>query len=306
MMDCIKRGGLLVLFLPVLLTSSVSCTKFEGEQTVPSYISIDTFYLQDNPELQEGRLTHDFVDVWLRVDDQLIGAFEMPAIIPVLESGLHKITLLPGIKYNTQSGTRGPHPYIKPYEVAEFMLTTDSIVTFKNPRPNVEYYSNTNFALVEEFESQTGTFIETSNSDTSIVLYEQSQSNFNRFGNTSGAGYLVKANTVFEIVSFEEDSPGFQFPIGVPVVFEMEYKTNITMLVGVFIKDGSTITQHSILVLNPSGDAWNKAYVNLTPTVLNNPNADAFNVFVRADKTTGGDTAIVLVDNFKLIHRNPN
>ncbi len=228
----------------------------------------------------------------------------MPAIVPVLQSGFHKLTVYPGIKYNTMSGTRGPHIYIEPYIDTEFLFTNDSVVSIPNPDPRVYYYDNTKFALIEEFESISGIFIETSVSDTTIVLYPQDAGNFDRYGNSSGAGYLIEENSVFEITSFEEDSPGFQFPNGVPVIFEMDYHTNNTIIVGVFIKIGSSITQHAILVLNPTDNQWRKAYVNLTPTVARNPNADAFNVFIRADKEPGVDTAEILLDNLKLIHRN--
>lgn len=304
MIHRIKKGGLLFLLLATFILSNSSCEKFDGEQTVPAYISIDTFYLQNNPEIQEGKLTHDFTDVWVYVDDQIIGAFELPAIVPVLQNGYHKLSLYPGIKYNTMSGTRGPHIYIEPYIIDEYYFAIDTIATFNSPKPNVEYYTNTNFALIEEFESISGTFIETSNSDTTIALYPQDQSNFDRFGNNSGAGYLTQDYSVFEITSYEEDSPGFVFPVGVPVLFEMEYNTNNTIIVGVFIREGGYITQHSILVLNSTDEVWKKAYVNLTPTVSKNPSADAFNVFIRADKESSVEVAKILLDNFKLIHRN--
>ncbi len=60
------------MLLLTILISTISCEKFEGEQTIPSYISIDTFYLRDNPDIQEGKLTHDFTDAWVYVDDQII------------------------------------------------------------------------------------------------------------------------------------------------------------------------------------------------------------------------------------------
>lgn len=304
MIDWIKNGVVLFLLLITILISTISCEKFEGEQTIPSYISVDTFYLLDNPDLQEGKLTHDFTDAWVYVDDQIIGAFELPAAVPVLQSGIHKLTIYPGIKYNTLSGTRGPHIYIEPYIDNEFLFAVDSVVSIPNPNPKVYYFDNTKFALIEEFESISGTFKETSVSDTTISLFPQDPSNFDRYGNSSGAGYLVGTNSIFEITSFEEDSPGFQFPNGVPVIFEMDYNTNNLIIVGLFIKNGGSITQHAILVLNPTDNEWKKAYVNLTPTVAKNPNADAFNVFIRADKESGVETATILLDNFKLIHRN--
>lgn len=304
MIECIKKGGVLFLLLLTILISTVSCEKFEGEQTIPSYLSIDAFYLRDNPNLQEGKLTYDFTDAWVYVDDQIIGAFELPTIVPVLQSGVHKLTIYPGIKYNTLSGTRGPHIYIEPFIDTEFSFTIDSTISISYPNPKGQYFDNTNFALIEEFESITGTFIETSASDTVINLYPQDAINFDKYGNTSGAGYLVDENSVFEITSFEEDFPGFQFPNGVPVIFEMDYNTNNSIIVGAFIKIGNSITQHAILVLNPTDNQWKKAYVNFTPTVSKNPSADAFNVFIRADKESGVETAEVLLDNLKLIHRN--
>jgi hypothetical protein len=87
---------LLFLFIPLLF----SCNKFDGDQTIPSYIHIDKITVVDNPTLNEGSLSNKITDAWVYVDEELIGAFELPATFPVLKKGKHKISIHPGIKLN--------------------------------------------------------------------------------------------------------------------------------------------------------------------------------------------------------------
>jgi hypothetical protein len=304
MTDRYKKKAVSIVFLVLLAWIFASCEKFDGDQTIPSYLYVDQFYLQNNPEIQEGKLTHDFTDVWAYVDDQLIGCFEMPATIPVLENGYHKIALYPGIKYNTQSGTRAPHIYMKPFIDEEFYFAVDTVAEFSGSKPNTMYYTNTQFDIIEEFESVSGTFIHSTISNDSVIgLYEHDPGDFDRFGNTACMGELTESGEIFEIYYFEEDKPGLTFPTGIPVIFEMEYKTNNTLIVGAIIIDGSP-SQHAILILKPTNNEWKKAYVNITPTVSENATADGFSIFVRAEKDAGVETGTILLDNFKLIHRN--
>ncbi|NTV84545.1 MAG: hypothetical protein HGA23_09650, partial [Bacteroidales bacterium] len=74
--------------LPVILMIS-GCDKFEGGQTVPSYLKIDSIGFVTDNDLQ-GTNSQKITDVWVYVDDDLIGGFEMPATIPVLAEGIHK------------------------------------------------------------------------------------------------------------------------------------------------------------------------------------------------------------------------
>jgi hypothetical protein len=112
----VKLSGFVgFLLLQALVFSMItSCDKFEGDQTIPSYLAIDTIFLENNNLIEEGELTHNFTDVWVYVDDQLIGAFELPAVVPVLVTGYHKLALYAGIKLNAISGTRVQHPFVQP------------------------------------------------------------------------------------------------------------------------------------------------------------------------------------------------
>lgn len=292
----IRKVIYLVLLVPVLL----ACEKFEGDQTIPAYLHVDTIYLESNPLLEEGYLTHKFSDVWVFVDDQVIGAFELPATIPILASGKHKLSLYAGVIYNGISGTRGQYLFAKPRVYQNFELVADSIIT---RNPTVSYYDNTQFLWVEDFEGSVS-LQPTSNSDTTIQkFYRESADEF--LGLSSGMGNLDAQHTVWEVVTFNDESAGFNFPAGgQPVFLEMEYNTNNYMVVGIFATElGSGITQHPVVVLKPSQGQWKKVYINLSPAISAFNTKDFFNIYLRADKESSVDNPLILVDNLKLINR---
>jgi len=288
-----------------LFSVFTSCEKFEGDQTIPAYIQLDSFQLVANPDVELGTLTENFTDVWVYADDQLIGAFELPTYhIPILLEGKHKLSLYPGIKYNGISGTRGPYLFVEPVEYPEFNLIVDFIDSI--PPPQVKYYSSTVLSWFEDFETGTIQLKPTVNSDTSLQFYPYDP--FHPvYGNASGAGYLTGNYQTLELTSEDADNPmGFELPANsAPVVLELDYNTNNSFMVGlIIIEVGVQITQHPIVVINPTGDVWKKIYVNLTPTVNDNFNADYFKVFIRADRSIDVNNATILFDNVKLIYKD--
>ena len=72
----------------------------------PSWIYIDTWVLQANQTNLEGELTHNITDAFILIDDKVIGYFELPIKIPLLQNGSKKITLYPAIHNNGISSTK--------------------------------------------------------------------------------------------------------------------------------------------------------------------------------------------------------
>ena len=303
-MDNLKYFLSLISGLVLLFSVFTSCEKFEGSQTIPSYIQLDSFQLVPNPAVELGILTENFTDVWVYADDQLIGAFELTTFhIPILLEGKHKLTLYPGIEYNGISGTRGPYLFVEPAEYPEFNLYPDSII--KIDPPLVKYYSSTQLPWYEDFESGTISLKPTTNSDTILQFYPYDPIH-PFYGNAAGAGYLSGSKTTLEVTSEDSDNPeGFELPSNsAPVVIEIDYNTNNTFIVGVVVIEvGVQVTQHPVVVVNPTGGNWNKIYVNLTPTVNTYYNADYFKVYIRMDKSSGVEDATLLLDNVKLIYK---
>lgn len=89
---------------------------------MPSYLYIEKIGL--NTQYEQGTASHKITDAWVYVDETLIGAFELPATIPILTEGLKKITIRPGIKLNGISNTRAIYPYFTPI-VKDIALVRD-------------------------------------------------------------------------------------------------------------------------------------------------------------------------------------
>lgn len=287
---------MVILVLPAIL----SCEKFEGPQTIPSYISVDTFILDPNNQLELGYTSLNVSDVWVYVDDQIIGAFELPALrIPILVEGVHKLTLVPGIKNNGMSGTRAPYYFLEPDIDTAFVFIIDTI---KKVIPHVRYYNTTIPVWLEDFDDESNSLQPSPDSDT-ILQFLQYEPVNSLYGNFSGRGVVDRQHTVLEVASFSEEGIGLELPTNSsPVFLEMQYNIDIPIYVGLFIiQTNVQINRHPIVVLNPTYGVWKKVYVNLTPTVSDNYNADYFNVFIRAELPSSMDSAVLLFDNFKLL-----
>ncbi len=288
------------IFITLWMISS--CRKFKGEQEIPAYVKVDSFNLVANPLLEEGFLTQNITDVWVFVDGKSLGCYELPAVIPVLESGKHQLMLAPGVMFNGISGTRGMYPYLVPYKDVEFNFIIDSVITVN---PDVYYYDNTVFAWIEDFEDGYVSLEPTSNSDTSIQLLTNNPTS-PLYGHITGVGYLDDEKRILECVTNEGQSIGFELPAGnIPVFLEMDYNTNTHLSIGMFVQHSSgELIQYPMVIVNPSGEIWKKIYINFTPLTNRYYDAAYYNVFVRADKLDGVAAPVVKFDNFKLLYKN--
>ena len=71
-----------IFFISIIVVTISSCKKNENIQEIPSYISIE--YVNLETISNQGANTHNITDVWLYVNDQFRGAYELPADISTL------------------------------------------------------------------------------------------------------------------------------------------------------------------------------------------------------------------------------
>ncbi len=291
----------LVLF--IFTSFLFSCDKFDGDQTVPSYIHIEKITLVDNPDptVVEGSLSNKITDAWVYIDDQLIGAFELPATFPVLKKGKHTISIYSGIKMNGISGTRVQYDFYKKIDIVGLNLVEDSIIKIDTLLTKTMYKENISF-WIEDFEGgtiNTINFQKRTNSDTTVVPTSNTGKVFE--GNYSG---IVTSNAFFEI---EPKGDNFILPKNAPagVFLEMNYKANNTFYVGLLVYSTTTSTtpsnQVSTIALYPTSE-WKKIYINFAPDIADNYNAASFKFFIGGYKDAGNQTAEVYFDNIKLVY----
>ncbi|HEY9115555.1 MAG TPA: hypothetical protein VIN10_12725 [Bacteroidales bacterium] len=276
-----------------------SCYKFEGDQTIPSYIRIDSVSLITD-YYDEGSSSEGITDAWIYVDDALIGAFELPATVPVLANGIHKLEIRPGIKLNGISSTRAPYPFYKPITFTNFNFVPDSVLTVGNP--TTEYYSNTEFAWLEDFENSSITIVENLGSDT-VIKRTQPAGNPEAFSydnsKYSGVVNLTTEKPVWTALSYNQ----FQNqPQGSLVLLELDFKTDNYVSIGVVVLENSAYVKVPLLTLNHA-EEWTKIYVNLGPNLSLHPGANIYQVFFESALEEGKSDASIYLDNIKLVYR---
>ena len=265
---------------------------------------IDSLGFNSDNDVQ-GTASQKIVDAWVYVDDDLVGGFEMPALIPVLKEGLHKLEIRPGIKLNGISDTRAPNPCFQPVIVEEFKLVPDSTTRFYGVS---KYYSNAEFVWMEDFEDASLSIIKSSNSDTGIVITSPAGSPdafLDEYSRFSGICYLDKVNDYLELVSNDGNGQGFVFDRGDFIFLELNYHNNIPIEVGLYIKlMNNNVEDRSFLIVSTS-ENWNKIYINFTPIVNETADAVNFRIYFRGYLPNDAVSAFIALDNIKLVTR-PN
>jgi hypothetical protein len=299
-----KLSSLISWLSAAIVFIFIGCDKFQGEQTIPSYIHVDSLSFVTEYATQ-GTVEQNFVDVWVYVDDDLIGGFEVPATIPILSEGIHRLDLRPGIKLNGISDTRAPYPCITPVIIEEFELIKDSVIPVTGTS---EYYGNAVFVWMEDFEDASLAIHSTSSSDTNIARTSPAGAPgafLNAESQYSGICHLDKNRDFLELVSDDGNGQGFVIDRGDFVFLEIHYRTDVPILVGLYISlSDNTVQDRAFIVIN-SSDTWNKIYVNFTPVVNETLDAENFKIYLQAQLGTMETSAEVLLDNIKLVTR-PN
>lgn len=296
--DILTEGRWVSIIIVLLFFSS--CELINPEEEIPSYIHIDKIDLLITDSTLQGSGSHKITDAWVFIDDQLIGAFELPATFPVLNEGNHTLKVSAGIKNNGMVSTRASYPFYDFYiNDSTFTLLRDSIVTAK---PVVQYFEDIQFAWIEDFEGA----ISIDSVATSDVSMVQTTDNALVFqGNASGAVFLDSSKPRFKGMTSEK----FNLPLtGAEIYLEMDYKTSAFLDIFLRANSASSSIEQPVIQLFPTEDNgnlyWNKIYVELTSFVVQHVNAYDFQLIFIADLGTDSTSSgEVYFDNLKLIHQ---
>ena len=287
---------LVLLFCCGLLFSA--CVKNNPE---PVWLTINEWSLSSNSNnLEEPlMLTDNLSEVWLYVDNKLIGVFELPCTIPVLASGDNiKVQMLPAIRNNGIASTKKAYPFVKPYEVTMSLVAGESY-TFN---PTTQYYDNVHF-LTEDFtQAQFDITTDTGVSNAAITREANSDISMSP-GNPYGHIHLTTSDSLWVGYSSEDqDLPGG----GTEVYLEIDYMNTNSLLTGVLaIAQDGGVTQNPNILLNAQSATsmrWKKIYVDLKEIVSYYSSADAFRQYLRAKLDDGLSEGDVYIDNIHVVY----
>ena len=310
-----KRNCTLLLFLLLVFSASLtSCKKFEGGQTVPSYIRIDTLGLVCDYATY-GANTHRFVDAWVYVDNDVRGCFELPATIPILKQGPHKVSVYAGIAVNGIKDSRADYPFTAPAIYPNLNLVPDSIVTIV---PMVKYWpeadpttNNTHVRWMEDFDSGSISMETTSQSDVPMIRVSGPLAWHDPEGvhSTYSAKFVLNSDTTQFCYANSEEFKDLPTK-GSPCMLELDYKCSDTCTVGIFYRLNYVIKQEALVRLKPTGasgvepEEWNKIYINLGPYFVDYEESDYFKVYLSSWYNRNDGPQYFYFDNLKIIYND--
>lgn len=278
----------IIIIVSAICVVISSCKKFDKDEPIPAYIHISNSILSCDSTLQ-GSTQHKISDVWVDIDGNNQGIYELPVTFPVIAEGSHTLTLRAGIKVNGIAANRA---YYKFYKFINFdtIFTPEKIIELT---PVYTYKPETIFAWLENFQGNGFSLDRSSKSDTTLDTV-------NVYGNQICGIFHIDANrNVFQYQSTE----AYDLPTtGGAVFLEFDYQSDHPLYVGLIVNNLQNSIETPILTLNPHPGSFNHVYVDLTYTVTQNPNALDFNVFFNATLENEYSTGEIKIDNIKLLH----
>lgn len=281
------------------LAGATSCDIINPEEDIPAYIYVPDIELQTN-SVAEGTASERITDVWLNVDGGFLGAYSLPALIPVLEAGGRQLVLQAGIKDNGINATPEIYPFYEPYEYAAG-LEPNEVDTI---RPRIGYADGVRFSFIENFERSAHIFQDIRRGTASQISLE-TEGAFE--GNQSLRIRLDTANALVELATNDRFS-GLtgQSPL---VYLEVNYRSDVPVVFGVVGHDRNGLPSQGVLALDPGfspREDWNKIYFNLS-VLIAQANREEYQAALQAfipieNGRFSRQSANVWLDNIKLVH----
>ncbi len=280
-----------------------SCETFDRPEKIPSFIHVEDFDFSITHSSQ-GSPSEKITDVWVYVDGNIVGVYELPSTIPLHYDGTQILKLHPGIKQNGISVDRTKYPFYKPY-ITNVDLIPDSILSIS---PETEYEDQL-YIWLEDFEDPQSKFETFSNSDTDLVITDQ-PTNILFDGSNIGEISLNANQEVFEMRTNELEFNQFPKNLNIPAFIEMNYANNYPFEVGILHRDNilPSYVRQPLITFIPTYEfldsiVWNKTYLYIPDATNFFPSATEFDLYLRIQNSDQQDNIKVRLDNIKVIFR---
>ena len=284
-----------VLWYGALVLVLAACIKNNPN---PSWIQVNPVVLVYNPNLSgaEGQLTQDFRDVWLYVDDQLIGCFQTPFKIPILKEGSVNVKIYPAVRNNGIAGSKMIYPLVNFYELNTVFTPNQTTVI----NPQTSYVDNVNF-WIEDFEDASIKIQDDPNTSVA-ALFTTSENALPLNGFNYGKVLLNASDSVWVANTTEQ----LYIAKNRPCFLEVDYYNTNSFVQGFLAvsslgnvyQDNAGFNQQG-----PSSVKWKKMYIELTELIGNSSNGSNFIQTFKANLDTNRTESFVCIDNIKIIYK---
>lgn len=270
----------------------------DKKEPIPAYLRIEPFVV----DALGGAAWQNITEAWVYVNNEFLGGYSIPALVPVLAKDTCTVLVFPGVKENGQLLTPAVYPMMQRHE-AKIVLTPAQITTLK---PSTRYVNDIRFPWAIE----RGTF------DAGVIVLQDRDDNprtgFELVVEDAFAGRSVRmrvdtANTLNDVAT--EAIEGLPATKARQVWLELHRKNDVPFELWLIADEGlnTTETRTFVFRFNPS-ETWRKIYLNLTDPLVNLGERKRHRLLFRLalqpnsagrfEKTTG----TVLFDNIRLVH----
>lgn len=272
-----------------------SC-KADREVVLPSYVYVAKPTFTTPTDRSKGFASAAINDIWVFDNEIVRGLHAIGTKVPIQNTGKRNIRFTAAIKSDGNSEQRIIYPmytsFTAPYDLKA--LETDTVnATFT-------YLDNTVFPFIEDFDGNGSRF--------------EYNPALKQVGDTiikdKGEGALVPGNFAGRIELKSTDPKGVlevysqvytNWPRFTPFYFEMDYKGNIPVVVGLYATNAAGETkQFPMFITNPI-EKWNKLYLNLEPEINDRGAGIQYRIFLRFSKGSVANPE-AWIDNLKVVY----
>lgn len=284
------KGNLKFFLLTIFIGSISSCSLIDPASPTASYLHIDSISFTTNYPV-EGSQSKKITDAWILYDNKYLGTFPLPATIPLMGEGNHKISIKGGIIENGISGSRAAYPMFASFDTIVNLVAKNTL----SVSPVVTYKSGTVFPQLEDFDDASLTLV-TTNIDYAPLTITSSGDPYAFEGN-SGKVTMDANKPVFEVAS----SAAFTLPTNIPVYVELNYKSDVDFSIGAFQTSTSGVFKTDLLSVRASSE-WKKIYVTYSELGGVEVGAINYKLYLHAEKGSNLTTADLYIDNLKVLY----
>ncbi len=294
------------LFVSVLLMLT-SCDRYDGDQRVPAYLTIEAFDVQSSDawsSQEAGFFSSEidavYVELYVEGDTAYtaLGTFTLPCTIPVLRQGdISRIVVQPVVRQNGLRGTRMYYSFYETITKEHVRLTPDSVTSLGTLHTHYLPPSRVKVLWQEFFEPGPS---EVSLDSSVVRLSYVTDTVLNGYG--CGA---IRVKDTIDVVAFWTDTTYTLSDHTASLYLEMDYWSDYDFEVGLYgpvVFGGADQFTPHMTVFGNKEKGWQKIYINIGSTwsqlrYVSDDIRIRFHVFNK-DGVAGN----VYLDNMKLIY----
>lgn len=292
--------AILVFLLPAMVVFT-SCQQLSPPLVIPCYGHVDSIsYHFDTLLVSENSKWSAITDAWVYLDDNPVGAFQMPCTFPILAAnGVHTISIYPGIMIDGTPDTRIKYPFYT-YYTTTVNLTQGKTIKFK---PSCTYTSFAHVAWLEYFSTGCSITSQNVQSDTVMTRVTTGGFPYKYYGSatldsTGPSHYTNIYQGISDTMSLPKNG-------ATQVYLEINYNCNTVVFTGLY----ESVPGYSlpglqlpaVTYLFPTGGTWQKMYISLESIISANQNGEPFTVYFEMSRNPGTAPTYLYLDNVKLI-----